>query len=284
MLFKGRDRAALAGADAKAARLAVQMIFQDPYASLNPRVRVETIIGEAPRVPRPRRPTARPSDYVDRDDAPRRPRSRPQAALSAPVLRRPAQPHRHRPRARREARIPRLRRGHRRARRVDPGAGHQPVHGPARRPSTSPISSSATISASSQHISDRVVIMYLGRIVEDGADRGAVRASRTIPTRRRCSPRCRASAPSKRTFRPIKGEIPSPLKPPPGCHFHPRCPHAMERCQTEIPPLTHRRPQPRRRLPLRRRDAGALVSMRLTTQGSPLRTWRIKAGRVLSVS
>src|SRR6187200_470719 len=47
VLFKGRDRATLAGADAKAARLAVQMIFQDPYASLNPRSRVETIIGEA---------------------------------------------------------------------------------------------------------------------------------------------------------------------------------------------------------------------------------------------
>ena len=50
VLFKGRDRAELGGAEAKAARLAVQMIFQDPYASLNPRKRVETIIGEAPLV------------------------------------------------------------------------------------------------------------------------------------------------------------------------------------------------------------------------------------------
>ena len=49
----------------------------------------------------------------------------------------------------------------------------------------------------------------------------------TIPTRRRCWPRCRASSRKKRTFVPIKGEIPSPLDPPPGCHFHPRCPHAM---------------------------------------------------------
>ncbi|HEX3171591.1 MAG TPA: oligopeptide/dipeptide ABC transporter ATP-binding protein, partial [Burkholderiales bacterium] len=36
-------------------------------------------------------------------------------------------------------------------------------------------------------------------------------------------------------FAPIKGEIPSPIDPPPGCHFHPRCPYAMERCRTERP-------------------------------------------------
>ena len=48
VLFKGRARSSLEGRDAKAARLAVQMIFQDPYASLNPRMRVETIVGEAP--------------------------------------------------------------------------------------------------------------------------------------------------------------------------------------------------------------------------------------------
>jgi peptide/nickel transport system ATP-binding protein len=38
-------------------------------------------------------------------------------------------------------------------------------------------------------------------------------------------------------FAPIKGEIPSPLAPPSGCHFHPRCPHAMERCAREVPAL-----------------------------------------------
>ncbi len=48
--YKGQDRATLSSANAHAARLAVQMIFQDPYASLNPRARVEAIIGEAPRV------------------------------------------------------------------------------------------------------------------------------------------------------------------------------------------------------------------------------------------
>ena len=41
----------------------------------------------------------------------------------------------------------------------------------------------------------------------------------------------------KRVFQPVKGEIPSPLAPPPGCHFHPRCPHAMARCKVEMPKL-----------------------------------------------
>ena len=41
----------------------------------------------------------------------------------------------------------------------------------------------------------------------------------------------------RREFAPIKGEIPSPLAPPAGCHFHPRCPHATERCAREAPVL-----------------------------------------------
>ena len=41
----------------------------------------------------------------------------------------------------------------------------------------------------------------------------------------------------RRDFEPIVGEIPSPLDPPPGCHFHPRCPFATERCKREVPAL-----------------------------------------------
>ena len=43
--------------------------------------------------------------------------------------------------------------------------------------------------------------------------------------------------PKKRTFVPIKGEIPSPLAPPSGCHFHPRCPFVMAKCRDLAPPL-----------------------------------------------
>ncbi|MCP5270121.1 MAG: ABC transporter ATP-binding protein, partial [Burkholderiaceae bacterium] len=43
-------------------------------------------------------------------------------------------------------------------------------------------------------------------------------------------------------FAPLKGEIPSPLDPPPGCHFHPRCPHAGPRCRQERPALVETAP------------------------------------------
>jgi peptide/nickel transport system ATP-binding protein len=41
----------------------------------------------------------------------------------------------------------------------------------------------------------------------------------------------------KRNFQPVRGESPSAINPPAGCHFHPRCPHAFKRCRNEAPPL-----------------------------------------------
>lgn len=87
-----------------------------------------------------------------------------------------------------------------------------------------------------EHISDRVAIMYLGRIVETAPTTSlfatplhpyTVALLRQVP---RLSNR-------KRAFESITGEIPSPLAPPAGCHFHPRCPHAMPRCSVERPEL-----------------------------------------------
>jgi peptide/nickel transport system ATP-binding protein len=87
-----------------------------------------------------------------------------------------------------------------------------------------------------RHLSDRVVVMYLGRVVESAPKEALFSAANhpytqallaEIPTLQR----------RQRTFVPIKGEIPSPLAPPPGCHFHPRCPHAMARCAEEVPAL-----------------------------------------------
>ena len=103
-----------------------------------------------------------------------------------------------------------------------------------------------------EHICDRVVIMYLGRVVESGPAGRALRAPPTIRTRRRCWRRSGKVEPGKRTFVPIAGEIPSPLDPPSGCHFHPRCPHAMARCRVEAPALREFAPGTQRVPPRRR--------------------------------
>ena len=87
-----------------------------------------------------------------------------------------------------------------------------------------------------QHISDRVVIMYLGRVVESGPTPALFDAPNHPYTQALLAEIGRVEA-RKRVFVPVKGEIPSPLDPPTGCHFHPRCPHAMPRCRETAPPL-----------------------------------------------
>jgi peptide/nickel transport system ATP-binding protein len=87
-----------------------------------------------------------------------------------------------------------------------------------------------------RHLSDRVAIMYLGRLVEI-APTAEIYARPNHPyTQALLAEVPRLDARRKR-FAAIRGEIPSPLAPPPGCHFHPRCPHAMPRCKIETPLL-----------------------------------------------
>ena len=234
VLFKGRDRTTLGGRDAKAARLAVQMIFQDPYASLNPRARVEGIVGEAPLF-HGLVSGADISAYVD--DMLMR------VGLDPDLKRR--YPHQF-------------------------SGGQRSRIGIARALAVKPeflvcdeaiaaldVSIQAQVinlfmdlrSALDltylfishdlgvvQHITDRVVIMYLGRVVESAPTVGLFEKAVHPYSQALLSEVPRIST-TKRTFHPIKGEIPSPLDPPPGCHFHPRCPHARERCRVEVPVL-----------------------------------------------
>jgi peptide/nickel transport system ATP-binding protein len=90
-----------------------------------------------------------------------------------------------------------------------------------------------------RHVSDRVAIMYLGRVVETGPTAEIFAAPRHPYTQALLAsvPRLRRRHGDGDTFRPIAGEIPSPLSPPPGCHFHPRCPVATQRCRAEAPVL-----------------------------------------------
>jgi dipeptide transport system ATP-binding protein len=86
-----------------------------------------------------------------------------------------------------------------------------------------------------RHIADDVMVMYLGRVVEQGS-RDAVFAAPQHPyTRALLSATPTAEPGRKRERIVLTGEIPSPLAPPPGCNFHPRCPIAFGRCRDDNP-------------------------------------------------
>ncbi|GAB2809261.1 ATP-binding cassette domain-containing protein [Comamonas piscis] len=234
LLYKGQDVSQLGRQDKLAYTLGVQMVFQDPQASLNPRQKLHQILGEALHVHK-LAPAAEVPGRVD-------------AALAEVGL---ASEYR--------ARLPhqisggqRQRIGIARALMVTPEflVCDEPV-------AALDVSIQAQVinlfmDLRSQrgltylfishdlgvvrHISDKVAIMYLGKIVEM-APTAEIFGQAQHPYTQALLAEVPDVGRRKRVFTPIKGEIPSPLNPPPGCTFHPRCPHAMERCRQEVPQL-----------------------------------------------
>jgi peptide/nickel transport system ATP-binding protein len=234
VLYRGRDRVQLTGPEAHAAALAIQMIFQDPYASLNPRLQVGEIVGEAPRV----------HGLVARQEI---------GGYVGDLMRRVG-----------------LDPGYRRRYPHQFSGGQRQRIGIARALAVKPelivcdeAVAALDVSVQAQvlnlfmalreeyrlaylfishdlgvvrHLSDRIAIMYLGRIVEEApADELFERPNHPYTMALLAEiPRLDTR---RRQFAPVKGEIPSPLAPPSGCHFHPRCPHAMPRCRSEAPAL-----------------------------------------------
>ncbi|MDG2405927.1 MAG: ATP-binding cassette domain-containing protein [Paracoccaceae bacterium] len=86
------------------------------------------------------------------------------------------------------------------------------------------------------HIADRIVIMYLGRVVEMASNAELFSNPNHPYTKALLGDVPRIDR-RRQIYKPIKGELPSPLNPPSGCHFHPRCPLAISRCREEPPAL-----------------------------------------------
>jgi oligopeptide/dipeptide ABC transporter ATP-binding protein len=88
-----------------------------------------------------------------------------------------------------------------------------------------------------KHVSDRIAVMYLGRIVELGESE-ALYADPRHPYTQALIDAIPEATPGRSPIRVlVRGDLPSPINPPPGCPFHPRCPHATEKCRIDVPAL-----------------------------------------------
>ena len=92
------------------------------------------------------------------------------------------------------------------------------------------------------HLSDKVGVMYLGRLVE-WADTKTLFRSPKHPYTKMLLDAIPDLNLSGKARTPVAGEVPSPINPPSGCHFHPRCPWSNERCRTELPTLMDQQQQ-----------------------------------------
>ena len=232
--YHGEDVATMAAGRRKEADLAIQMIFQDPMASLNPRMRVEEIVGEAPVVHGLVSAAGR-RDYVAETLT--------RVGLDPAVMGR--YPHQFSGGQRARIGIARALAVKPKVLVCDEAVAALDVSIQAqvlnlfmdlRRDLDLTYLFVSHDLGVVEHIADRVAVMYLGRIVEL-APAQAVFAHPMHPYTQALLEEVPRLDTRKRAFSALKGEIPSPLDPPEGCHFHPRCRLALSACRSGRPPL-----------------------------------------------
>ena len=239
IFFEGRNILALDDAELNRARQRIQIIFQDPYSSLNPRLRVKEIVGEAYRV-----------HSGDKDWLKKVEEVLGKVGLQADHMNR--YPH-------------------------EFSGGQRQRIGIARALTLSPrlIIADEAVSALDvsiqaqvinlldslkaefgfsflfishdlsvvEHIADRVAVMYLGKIVEIATDRSLYQAPLHPYTEALIAAVPRAEAGGKARRKTIlRGDVPSPVNPPSGCRFHTRCPKVMDHCRTAEPTMVEAMP------------------------------------------
>ncbi len=234
--FDGQDaHAAFKTAEGRKLRSRIQMIFQDPYASLNPRWIVEDIVAE---------PLTEHGVVTDKADL----RDRVEALLQSVGLA-----------AQDRVKYPHQFSGGQRQRiSIARALATQPEFLVCDEPTSAlDVSVQAQVLnimkdlqrtmgltylfishnlAVVRHVSDQVGVMYLGRLVEL-ADKQSLFANPRHPYTRMLLDAIPKMHDTGRARTPVQGEVPNPLSPPAGCAFNPRCPHANDRCRVEPPVL-----------------------------------------------